>query len=257
MPVMQDQNLTANAAANSGYRKRIFSWAFYDWANHGYITTTATSFFPPYFIAIATPAFLVAGSADKNATVLARNSASNIFALTISVSLLAASILSPIIGAYADITGYRKRLLLIMTMIGGIISSLMFILTTGRWELALAFYFATQVTIYIALGLNSSLLPHIAHHDDLNRVSSLGYAMGYAGGGILLAFNTLLYLFADKFGLSGDLAVRIAFLSAGIWWISFTLAALALCAGTACSPLTFGERDSHHYWSHLSAWARL
>ncbi len=170
--------------------------------------------------------------------------ASNIFALTISVSLLAASILSPIIGAYADITGHRKRLLLIMTMIGGIISSLMFILTTGRWELGLVLYFATQVIIYIALGLNSSLLPHIAHHDDLNRVSSLGYAMGYAGGGILLAFNTLLYLFADKLGLSGSLAVRIAFLSAGIWWILFALPLLLYVPEPPASPLTLVKRLS-------------
>lgn len=244
MPVMQKQNLTADAAANSGYRKKIFSWTFYDWANHGYIASTATSFFPPYFIAIATPVFLAAGSTDKNALVLARDTASNIFALVISLSLLTASILSPIIGAYADITGYRKRLLLIMTMIGGIISSLMFILTTGRWEMALAFYFTTQVTIYIALGLNSSLLPHIAHRDDLNRVSSLGYAMGYAGGGILLTFNTLLYLFADKFGLSSNLAVRIAFLSVGIWWIAFTLPLLLYVPEPPATPLTMVKRRS-------------
>ena len=244
MPVMQNQNLTTNAAANYGYRKRVFSWAFYDWANHGYITTTATSFFPPYFIAIATPAFLAAGTADKNATVLARDSVSNIFALAISVSLLAASILSPIIGAYADITGYRKRLLLIMTMIGGITSSLMFILTTGRWELALAFYFVTQIAMNIALGLNSSLLPHVAHYADLNRVSSLGYAMGYAGGGILLTFSTVLYLFADKFGLSSDLAVRIAFLSVGIWWISFTMPLLLYVPEPPATPLTLVKRLS-------------
>jgi len=241
---MHDQNTAADVAVNSGYRKRIFSWAFYDWANHGYITTTATSFFPPYFIAIATPAFLFVSSAGKNATVLARNAASNIFALTISMSLLTAAILSPFIGAYADITGYRKRLLLIMTMIGGTISSLMFMLTTGHWVLALAFYFATQVTIYIALGLNSSLLPHIASHADLNQVSCLGYAMGYAGGGILLLFNTLLYLFADKFGLSGNLAVRIAFLSAGIWWIAFTLPLLLYVPEPPPTPLTFVIKHS-------------
>jgi UMF1 family MFS transporter len=120
----------------------------------------------------------------------------------------------------------------------------MFILTTGRWELALGFYFITQVVMNIALGLNSSLLPHIAHHDDLNRVSSLGYAMGYAGGGILLTINTLLYLFADKIGLSSDLAVRIAFLSVGIWWIAFTLPLFFNVPEPSASPSDTAKRSS-------------
>jgi UMF1 family MFS transporter len=120
----------------------------------------------------------------------------------------------------------------------------MFTLTTGRWEMALAFYFTTQVVIYIALGLNSSLLPHIAHHDDLNRVSSLGYAMGYAGGGILLFFNTILYLFAAKFDLSSDMAVRIAFLSVGIWWMAFTLPLLLYVPEPPASPLIMVKKHT-------------
>jgi MFS transporter, UMF1 family len=244
MPDLGKQNLNQNAKTDSQYRRRIFSWAFYDWANHGYIATTATSFFPPYFIAIAAPAFLPAQSAGQNAAVLARDSASNVLALTISLSMLSASILSPLIGAYADITGYRKRLLLVMSLIGGILSSSMFFLTTGRWEMALIFYFATQVTIYIALGLNSSLLPHIARKNDLNRVSSLGYAMGYAGGGILLTFNAMLYLFSATLGLSSDLAVRIAFLTAGIWWITFTLPLLLYVPEPQSTPLITAKKLS-------------
>ena len=175
---------------------------------------------------------------------LARDAASNIFALVISASLLTASVLSPLIGAYADITGYRKRLLLIMTLIGAIIASFMFILTAGRWELALAFYFTTQVVIYTALGLNSSLLPHIARKGDLNHVSSLGYAMGYVGGGILLLCCTALYLTADKIGLDSNLAVRIAFLAVGIWWIVFSLPLFFHVPEPAASPLITSRRTS-------------
>jgi UMF1 family MFS transporter len=91
------------------------------------------------------------------------------------------------------------------------------------WILALVLYFLTQVAINITLGLNSSLLPHITLPEDMNRASSLGYAMGYVGGGLLLAVNTSVFLFAGRIGISNDLAVRMAFLSVGIWWIGFTV----------------------------------
>jgi UMF1 family MFS transporter len=245
MASIKMDDTTACSGSSAGYRRRILSWALYDWGNHGYITTTATSFFPPYFIALAAPAFMIAGtSATETGVAMARGTASNIFALVVSLSLLAASILAPIIGAYADITGYRKRLLMVSTVIGGVISSIMFVLSSGRWELALVFYFATQVAMNIALGLNSSLLPHIARHDDLNRVSSLGYGMGYAGGGMLLIFCTVLYLFADAFGVSRDMAVRIAFLSVGIWWIIFSIPLMLNVPEPPATPLETGYGKS-------------
>jgi len=211
--------------ADKKYRRRIFSWALYDWANHAYITTTATTYFPPYFLAIAAPVFIKTGTGLTNETVqsLARDTASNVFAFTVALALFVAAILAPIIGTYADITDERKRILVRITVLGGILASSMFWLTTGMWILALALYFLTQVIVNIALGLNSSLLPHTAFPTDMNRVSSLGYAMGYIGGGILLAVNTAIFFFAARLEISSDLAVRIAFLSVGIWWIGFTI----------------------------------
>src|ERR1041385_8058184 len=93
------------------YRHRIFAWSMYDWADHGFITTTIVTFFPPYFIAIATPAFLAAGKTigDKAASSLAADSASNIFSLAVAFALFLSAIVAPIIGTYADITGRRKR----------------------------------------------------------------------------------------------------------------------------------------------------
>jgi UMF1 family MFS transporter len=197
----------------------------YDWADHGFITTSIVTFFPPYFVAIAAPAFLEAGklASDKAAMTLAADTATNIFSLVVALALFVAAIVSPILGTYADITGQRKRLLVIVTAIGSVLASFMVTLTTGYWLLGLALYAGTQITVNIVLGLNSSLLPHVSRSDDLNRVSSLAYALGYIGGGILLAANTALFVFADKLGMSGDTAVRIAFFSTGIWWVLFTV----------------------------------
>ena len=207
------------------YNRRIRAWSLYDVADHAYITVTSTTFFPPYFIAIATPAFLEIGKGvtDTAANALARDTASNVYAFAVSLALFIAAILAPIIGTYADLTGRRKRLLVVTTAAGGVIASLMVTLTTGMWALGLLMYMATQIALNIALGMNSSLLPHVARPADIPRVSSLGYAMGYIGGGILLLINTVLFLFAGKLGIDSSTAVRIAFLSVGFWWIGFTI----------------------------------
>ena len=140
--------------AEKSYNRQVISWAWYDWANHAYITTTASAFFPPYFIAIAAAAFLPAGAnaSDAAALALARDTASNVFALMVSLALFVAAILAPVVGAYADITGQRKRLLITATIVASLFSSLMFVLTTGMWVLGLVLYFITQVAMNIALG---------------------------------------------------------------------------------------------------------
>ena len=229
------------------YRRRIRGWALYDVADHAVITTMAGTFFPPYFIAIATPALLLAVRAASDSTqaqALARDTASNYYAFAVSLSLLIAAIVAPIVGTYADITGQRKRILVLATIVGGGFASLMYVLTTGRWVLALVLYIGTQIALNLALGLNSSLLPHITRPGDMNRVSSLGYAMGYVGGGVLLAANTALYLFADKLGLDSGTAVRIAFLTVGIWWIAFTIPVALAVPEPPAIPLAHGSRGN-------------
>src|SRR5271157_3526090 len=228
------------------YNRRVLSWAWYDWANHAYITTTASTFFPPYFIIIATPAFLVTGASasDVVAQALARDTASNIFALTVSFALFVAAILAPLVGAFADISGLRKRLLVITTIAASLVSSLMFILVTGMWQMGLLLYFVSQVAMNLALGFSSSLLPHVAQPQDMNRVSSLGYAMGYIGGGVLLAINTALFLSAKQLGLDSSLVIRIAFLTVGIWWLVFTLPLLINVPEPPATPLAHGSRGS-------------
>src|SRR5579859_1251514 len=191
------------------YRRRIFAWAMYDWGDHGFLTTTIVTFFPPYFIAIAATAF------DKE-------TAANVFSLVLSLTLFLSAIVAPIIGTYADITGRRKRVLIAITGLGSLFASLMVVLTSGMWVLGLILYAGTQIALNVALGMNSSLLPHVSRSDDLNRASSLGYALGYVGGGLLLAANTALFLFKDKLGLASDTAVQIAFFTTGIWWAVFT-----------------------------------
>ncbi len=229
------------------YHRRIMAWSLYDWADHAVITTMAGTFFPPYFIAIAAPALLLASRAASGQApteALARDTASNYYAFAVSLALFVSAIVAPLIGTYSDIKGWRKRLLVLSTIVGGGLASLMYVLTTGRWVLALALYIGVQIALNVALGLNSSLLPHVTRAGDMNRASSLGYAMGYFGGGVLLAANTALFLFAGRLGLDSGLAVRIAFFTVGVWWIGFMIPMAVAVPEPAAVPLAHGSRGS-------------
>ncbi|HVN75706.1 MAG TPA: MFS transporter [Thermoanaerobaculaceae bacterium] len=224
-----------NTSPEQVYRRRIRAWALYDWADHGYVTVTATTFFPPYFVAVAAPAFAVGADAAR-----ARDTASNVYALAVSLALLAVAALAPIIGTIADITGRRKRILLVTTGFGAAVASAMIAVTSGRWVLALALYVASQIAVNVALGLNSSLLPHLARPGDLDRASALGYAMGYVGGGLLLAIATAAYLFAAPNGVTQELVVRVAFLAVGAWWMGFAVPLARSVPEPPAAPLAHG-----------------
>jgi len=132
-------------------------------------------------------------------------------------------VVAPLVGTIADLTGRRKRMLLAVTALGAAFAGAMVSVTSGRWALGLALYLASQVAVNVALGLNSSLLPHIARPDDLDRASSLGYAMGYLGGGLLLVLVAAAYFAAGRIGLDPSLVVRLAFLAVAIWWLAFAV----------------------------------
>jgi UMF1 family MFS transporter len=221
------------------YQRRIRAWTLYDWANHGYVTVTATTFFPPYFVAVASPAFAAGVGAAQ-----ARDTASNVYAFAVSGALLAVAALAPIVGTVADLTGRRKRLLLLTTCLGAGLASAMVAVTTGRWVLALALYVGSQIAVNIALGLNSSLLQHLARPEDIDRSLALGYAMGYVGGGLLLAIATATYLLADRFGISRDVAVRSAFFAVGVWWLGFAIPLAIGVAEPPAVPLAHGATGS-------------
>ncbi len=91
--------------------------------------------------------------------------------------------------------------------------------------------------------MNSSLLPHVSRPDDLNRVSSMAYALGYVGGGILLGVNTALFVFSDRLGIDGGTAVRIAFFTTGLWWMLFTFPLIFFVPEPPAAPLAHSSSD--------------
>ncbi|HQI01292.1 MAG TPA: MFS transporter [Deltaproteobacteria bacterium] len=191
-------------------RRAVFSWALYDWANSAFATTVMAGFFPIFF-----KQYWCAGMDSTVST--ARLGMGN------SLSGIVIALASPVLGAIADKGTAKKRFLVFFALTGIIMTSSMVLIPKGAWMLALGVY---TLAIIGFLGGNvfyDSLLPGVASGTRMHFVSSLGFSLGYLGGGLLFAFNVWMTLKPSLFGLSNaSQAVRLSFLSVGIWWLVFS-----------------------------------
>jgi len=153
------------------------------------------------------------------ASTLTANKATAYWGYTNSIALLISALLAPILGAIANIFGLRKRLLLVFAAVGILFTATLYFVKTGDWLMASIFFIIGNIGFSLSDEFHNSLLPHVSKPDDMDRVSTRGYAVGYLGGGILLAINVAMIKFmSDK-----ELASRLAFLSVSIWWAVFTI----------------------------------
>ena len=190
------------------YRKVINAWSMYDWANSAFATTIMAAVLPVYYSAIAEP-------------VLTNTQSTAYWAYTNSIALLLIAVLSPILGAIADYRGRKKRYLTYFAFFGIAATALMFFITTGDWLLASILFILGNIGFAGANIFYDSLLPHIAQKDDIDQISTRGYAFGYLGGGLLLAINLAMIMFAPE-ELTG-LMTRISLASVAVWWLVFTI----------------------------------
>lgn len=192
-------------------RPELRAWAMYDWANSAFATTIITAIFPVYFTAVA-----AAGLSGADAT--------RRLATTTTVALAISAVLAPVLGAIADYAPVKKKLLGIFMMIGAIASAGLSLIYQGEWFAAALLFGLGNIGFAASLTFYDSLLPHIASEDEIDRVSTAGYAVGYLGGGLLLAFNVAMILSPGTFGLrDAGQASRLSFLSVALWWPLFSI----------------------------------
>jgi MFS transporter, UMF1 family len=202
-------------------KREIFSWAMYDWANSAFSTTVGTVFLGPYVASLARSAAEAAGS--TTVSFLGIPVAPDSFLpYCISFSVGMQVLFLPILGAIADYSHLRKQMMRLFATIGAVATILMFLMTGDLWWLGGVLFIIANLAFGAAIVFYNAYLPDIASEEERDRVSSYGWAMGYLGGGILLALNLAFYLFSDRIGVPGDLAVRINLASAGIWWLGFS-----------------------------------
>jgi UMF1 family MFS transporter len=198
------------------HKRMIRAWTMYDWANSAFATTIMAAVLPVYYSTVA--------AAD-----LPRHMATAYWGYTTSISALIAAIISPILGAMADFRGSKKRFLTIFMLIGVTGTALLYFVRSGDWLLASLFFLFGNVGFAGSLVYYDALLPHVARPEEMDEVSSRGYAMGYIGGGILLAVNLAMIMLvpsffpADMEGQITELMTRLSFVTVAIWWFVFTL----------------------------------
>ncbi len=191
--------------------KKVVSWAFYDWANSAYSTTVMAGFFPIFFEKFwSNPDDVIQSTYQLG--------------IANSVSSIIIALVSPILGAIADRGSAKKKLLITFAFLGIVMTGGLWFVQQGEWKLAVFFYVIATIGFMAGNIFYDSLLPSVATRDKVDYVSSLGYSLGYLGGGLLFLVNVLMYLHPDWFGISdSSTAIRLSFVSVAIWWGIFTL----------------------------------
>jgi MFS transporter, UMF1 family len=220
-------------------RKEIFGWAMYDWANSAFSTTVGTVFLGPYIASLAAASAGADGMARFFGIPVAPDS---FLPYCISFSVGLQVLFLPILGAIADYSHLRKQMMQLFAFIGAVSTILMFVVTGDLWWLGGVLFIIANLSFGAAIVFYNAYLPDIASEEERDRVSSYGWAMGYLGGGILLALNLAFFIFSEDLGVPGDVAVRINLASAGIWWMGFAFITWArLRPRHAAHPLPEGE----------------
>jgi MFS transporter, UMF1 family len=218
----------------------------YDWANSAFVAVIMTAVFPIYFSQVA-------GANLEPATATFR------FGVATTLGLVIIALISPVLGAIADYAAVKKRMLGTFLGIGVTAVTCMYFIQHGDWLLAAGLFIIANIGVNGSFVFYDALLPHVARDDEVDRVSTAGYALGYMGGGLLLALNLAWIQRPEWFGFpSGDgltpaeatLPVRVAFVSVAVWWLLFAIPlfrrvpepprALGLEEGTGRDPVRAG-----------------
>jgi|SRR5580704_2545973 UMF1 family MFS transporter len=201
-------------------RREQVGWYFYDWANSAYSTTVVTVFMGPYLTTVAKAAADPAGFVYPLGIKVA---AGSLFPYVVSASVLLEALFLPLLGAVADYSRLKKHMFGFFAYLGAVAAMGLYFLEGTRYMLGSGLFILSNVSFGASVVFYNAFLPDIASPDRRDHVSSMGWATGYIGGGILLALNLILFSQAAAFGLTTGQAVRISLTSAGVWWAIFTL----------------------------------
>jgi len=192
-------------------RRPVLAWALYDWANSAFATSVMVGFFPLFFNTAWSVE--VSGAATTTRLMTVNGVASLLLALG-----------APVLGAIADRGGWRKRFLAVFAACGAIATASLFLVPHGGWLLAAVAFATASIGFAAANVFYDAMLVDVAEKEHFDRISAFGFALGYMGGGLLLAAHLAMVLRPGWFGLAdAEQAVRVVFLTVAGWWTVFTM----------------------------------
>jgi len=196
-------------------KKTVWGWVIYDWANSAFATTVMAGFFPIFF-----KQYWSYG-VDVNMSTAQLGFGNSLASLFVAL-------MAPFLGAIADKGSAKKKFLLFFAYLGVLMTAGLFLVHKGQWGMAIFVYVMGIIGFSGANVFYDAILPGITGEDKIDYVSSLGFSMGYLGGGLLFLINVLMTLMPQKFGLpDATAAVRVSFLSVALWWGLFTIFTIA------------------------------
>lgn len=205
-----------------GSPKLLFAWAFYDWANSVYSLVIASAVFPIYYQAL----FSLADS--ETVAVFGGNIRSTpLISYTTAAAFLVISFISPLLSGIADYTGNKKNFMKFFCYLGALACVGLYWFDLENIYFSLLCYFLTLIGFWGSIVFYNSYLPDIAYQEQQDKISARGYTLGYLGSVLLLLFNLAMVMNPEWFGLGegGEAslkAMRISFVTVGIWWIGFS-----------------------------------
>ena len=238
-------------------RREQTGWYWYDWANAPFHTTVVTVFLGPYLTSV-----LARQAADASGFVHPLGipvAVRAYWSYLVAAAVVLQIVLLPVMGALADYSHRKKQLLGLFAYLGAGATAAMFFLKGPAYLLAGVLFLVANTAFGVSIVVYNSFLPEIAPPQDRDAVSSKGWAIGYLGGGLLLALNLLMYIRPAALGLDENLAIRIGLASAGVWWGAFTVIPLlrlrsrqaARSVAHGQSPLGVTLRQLFHTLSEL------
>jgi UMF1 family MFS transporter len=202
---------TSAATREEFDKKKVISWAFYDWANSAFATTVMGGFFPTFF-----KRYWNVGVSDLTST--SRLGTAN------SIASLIVMIAAPTLGAIADRGSAKKRMLGSFALLGILTTGALYFVNQGSWMMAAFLFIGGIIGFSGGNVFYDSLIISVCGTRKVDIVSALGFSLGYLGGGILFGINLFMLLNPEIFGFSGEAeAIRFSFITVAVWWAVFTL----------------------------------
>ncbi len=208
-------------------RREIFGWLVYDWANSVFFTTVVGVLIGKYITELAQQAV------GENGVVIHFGgydlvTAKSLFPYAVGLSVFLQIFFLPVMGAIADYTNLKKTFMAFFCYLGTIACCLLFFVEGNLYFLGSVLFIVSNLSAGASVVFYNSFLTDITTEDRRDKVSSWGFAAGYASGVLVLLANLIFLTYAERFGVSTGLAVRICLLTAGIWWGGFALITFSL-----------------------------
>ncbi len=220
----------------AGRRRDQRAWCWYDWANSVFPTSIITVFLSLYLTSVAEQDAKAAGQRCPGGNALVDCDisllglafpAGSLWGYLLALSTALQVLVLPVTGAIADRTQNKRWMLALFAFTGAGATILLALVAGTNWQLGVVLFLVASLGYGASVVVYYSVLPEIATADERDGLSARGWAFGYLGGGTALAVQLAIYLGRDALGLSEPEAVRVCFLTTGLWWAAFTLIPLS------------------------------